>query len=36
MVRIGGGIVGVSYDTLELCSSLGIVFNAIMECINQA
>jgi hypothetical protein len=29
MVRIGGVVVGVNYDTLELHSRLGIAFNAI-------
>jgi hypothetical protein len=31
MVRIGGAVIGVSYDTLELHSRLGIAFNAIHE-----
>jgi hypothetical protein len=29
MVQLGGAIVGVLYDTLELCSRLGVAFNAI-------
>jgi hypothetical protein len=27
--RIGGAVVGVSYDTLELCSMVGVAFNVI-------
>jgi hypothetical protein len=30
-MRVGGAVVGVSYDTLELCSRLGIAFDAIHE-----
>jgi hypothetical protein len=29
MVRLGGIIIGISYDTIELHSKLGIDFNAI-------
>jgi hypothetical protein len=31
MVRMSGVVVGVSYDTPELHSSLGVAFNAIHE-----
>jgi hypothetical protein len=29
MVQLGGAIVGVLYDTLKLCSRLGVAFNVI-------
>jgi hypothetical protein len=29
MVRLSGAVIGVSCGTLELCSRLGVAFNAI-------